>query len=91
VTCDCEELAESKSVEIREHVLRCHFDAAHAQLARKLLVDDADDRSDGDDGDDRDDDEEEEEEEGEKYVDQRKEQKLKELWILSRGRQMRTL
>ena len=74
---DCERLAESKSVDIHDHVLCCHFDAAHAQLVRKLLVDDADDRSDGDDGDDRDDDddEEEEEEEGEEYEDQQKEQK----------------
>ena len=69
-------VAESKSVDIHDHELCCHFDAAHAQLVRKLLVDDADERSDGDDGDDRDDDdEEEEEEEGEEYEDQQKEQK----------------
>lgn len=89
MTCDCEDVAESKSVEIHEHVFRCQFEAARSQLLRKLIVDDADDRSDGDDGDDRGDDEEEEEEEGEKYKDQQK--KLKELWILSRGRQTRTL
>lgn len=65
-----------------------HFDAAHAQLVRKLLVDGGggDDRNDGDDGNDRDDDDHDdekgEEEEGEEYEDQQNEQKiLKELWI----------
>ena len=92
---DCERVTESKSIEIHEHVLCCHFDAAHAQLVRQLLPPDADDRSGGDDGDDRDDDDddddEEEEEEGEEYEDQQKEQNLKELWILSRGSHIRTL
>jgi len=77
VAYDCERVAESKSVDIHDHVLRCHFDAAYAQLVRKLLENDADDRSDGDDGDDKDDEdeEEEEEEEAEEYEDQQKEQK----------------
>jgi hypothetical protein len=70
-------VAESKTVEIPEHILCCHFDAAHAQLVRKILVNDADDRNDGDDDEERDDDddEEEEEEEGEEYEDQQKEQR----------------
>jgi hypothetical protein len=55
VACDCEWLAESKSVEIHERVLCCHFEAAHAQFVRKLLLNDAEDHNDGDEGDERDD------------------------------------
>ena len=65
MACDCEWVAESKSVEIHEDVLCCHFDAAHAQLVEKILVV-ADDRNDGDDGDDRCDEDDEEEEEKKK-------------------------